>query len=182
MQYDVPIPVDGRDKTRAAVHLLRTYYALHVKRNEPAMVACGFVQGNGGGFGPSTKAYPTFDYLIWLLSSQSDWLPRSHHAYLLQGMKEWTVWPWMGKASESDYDGTHSGALWRQLHDALGCSDDSITLTDDAKLDLSDRIQHCREILRLSESVGNLTDRFVAEQVIETWLSEERKMRARRQA
>jgi hypothetical protein len=149
---------------------------------EPAMVACGFVQGNGGGVGPHTKAYPAFDHLIWLLSSRSNWLPRSHHAYLLQGMKEWTVWPWMGNASDSDYDGTHSGALWRQLHDALAGSNDSITLTNDAKLDLSDRIQHCREILGLSESVGSLTDRFVAEQVIEIWLSEERKMRARRHA
>jgi hypothetical protein len=149
---------------------------------EPAMVACGFVQGNGGGFGPHTKTYPAFDHLIWLLSSRSNWLPRSHHAYLLQGMKEWTVWPWMGKASDSNYDGTHSGALWRQLHDALDGSNDSITLTNDAKLDLSDRIQHCQEILGLSESVGSLTDRFVAEHVIEIWLSEERKMRARRQA
>jgi hypothetical protein len=88
----------------------------------------------------------------------------------------------MGKASDSDYDGTHSGALWRQLHDALDGSNEGITLTNDAKLDLSDRIQHCREILGLCESVGILSDRFMAEQVIETWLSEERKMRARRKA
>ena len=126
--------------------------------------------------------YPAFDYLVWLLSSRSDWLPRSHHAYLLQGMKEWTIWPWSGKVSDSDYDGTHSGALWRQLHDALNGSNDGITLTNDAQLDLSDRIQHSREILGLSESVGVLSDRFMAEQIIETWLSEERKMRARRQA
>jgi hypothetical protein len=87
----------------------------------------------------------------------------------------------MGKASDSDYDGAHSGALWRQLHDALDGTDDDIALTDYAKLDLGDRIQHCREILGLSESVGDLTDRFVADQVVKTWLSEERKMRARRQ-
>ncbi len=58
--------------------------------------------------------YPAFDYLVWLLSSRSDWLPRSHHAYLLQGMKEWTIWPWSGKASDSDYDDTHSG-VWQDL-------------------------------------------------------------------
>jgi hypothetical protein len=64
----------------------------------------------------------------------------------------------------------------------LFCEGLTETSCNDAKLDLSDRIQHCREILGLSESVGSLTDRFVAEQVIEIWLSEERKMRARRQA
>ena len=149
---------------------------------EPAMVACGFVQGNGSGLGPHTKAYPSFDFIVWLLSGSSDWLPRPHHAYLLRGMKEWIVWPWMGKESESEYDGIHAGALWRQLHDAVDGSKDSIMLTNDAKLDLSDRIQHCREMLELPESVESLTDRFMGEQVIETWLSEEQKLRARRQA
>ena len=149
---------------------------------EPAMVACGFVQGNGGGMGPHTKAYPSFDFILWLLSSSSDWLPRPHHAYLLQGMKEWIVWPWMGKGSESEYDGINAGALWRQLRNAADGSRDSITLTKDARMDLSDRIQHCRKMLELRESLDDLTDRFMSEQVIETWLSEKRKMRARRQA
>lgn len=147
---------------------------------EPAIVACGFVQGNGAGLGPHTKAYPAFDHLVWLFSSRSDWLPRPHHAYLLQGMKEWIVWPWMGKVSDSDYDGIYSGALWRQLHDALDDSRISVTMTLDAKSDLSDRIQHSHDILSLPESVPDLVDRFTTEQVIEAWLRREKKMRNRR--
>jgi hypothetical protein len=143
---------------------------------EPAMVACGFVQGNGGGLGPHAKAYPAFDFIVWLFSSSSDWLPRPSHAYLLQGMKEWTVWPWMGKESDSEYDSIHSGALWRQLRSALGDWKDNIMWTSDARRDLNDRIRHCRKILGLPESAESLADRFLAEQVAETWLFAKRKM------
>jgi hypothetical protein len=149
---------------------------------EPAMIACGFVQGNGAGLGPLTKTYPAFDHLVWLLSSRSDWLLRPHHAYLLKGMKEWTVWPWMGKLNDSDYDGSHSGALWQQMHNALDSSKRSITITPDARADLSDRIQHSRDVLGLPESLRDLIDRFMAEQVFETWLYKKKKMRNRRQA
>ena len=149
---------------------------------EPAMVACGFVQGNGAGLGPYTNAYPAFDHLIWLFSSGSDWLPGPHRAYLLQGMKEWGVWPWMSTARDSNYDSIHSSALWRQLRDALDSTESEISLTADARLDLSERILHTRDKLGLPESVESLIERFMEERVIETWLIEERKMRSRRQA
>ncbi len=146
---------------------------------EPAMVACGFVQGNGAGLGPHTKAYAAFEYLIWLLSRRSDWLPRLHHAYLLKGMKEWAVWPWLGESSDSDYASIHAGALGRFLHNLLDEPKHSITMTVEAQLDLRERIQYSRQILDLPESTSTLVDRFMAERVIEAWLSEESERKQR---
>jgi hypothetical protein len=91
-------------------------------------------------------------------------------------MKQWTVWPWIGEVSDSDYNGSHSGALWRQLHDALNSSKSSI-MSPDATSDLSDRIQHSCDVLGLPEPVQDLVDRFMAEQVVETWLDEKEKIK-----
>jgi len=149
---------------------------------EPAMVACGFTQGNGAGFGPAVRAYPTIDYLIWLLSSRSDWLPPLHRTYLLQGMKEWAVWQWWGESSDSDYAGEHAGALCQLLFDALDKSKRKIKMTREAESDLRERIQHARCILDLPESSSVLADKFMGEQVIEAWLFKEKKRKRRRAA
>ncbi|HEX4826343.1 MAG TPA: toll/interleukin-1 receptor domain-containing protein [Candidatus Polarisedimenticolaceae bacterium] len=53
--------------------------------------ACQFVQGDVGG--PCPKFYETFDYLIWLLSEESAWLPQAHRSMLVRGIAEWGVWP-----------------------------------------------------------------------------------------
>lgn len=57
---------------------------------DAASAACQFVQGSL--FGPSPKCYEAFDYLIWLLSDDSQWLPEPFRILLQQGMREWPVW------------------------------------------------------------------------------------------
>lgn len=57
---------------------------------EPASVACQFVQGDI--FGPKPKFFDYFEYVVWFLSSDSAWLPKKIHSFLLRGMKEWRVW------------------------------------------------------------------------------------------
>jgi len=56
----------------------------------PAHVACQFVQGKM--WGPSPRYYEHFDYLVWFLSTDSNWLPSNIHRFLLDGMKQWAVW------------------------------------------------------------------------------------------
>jgi len=144
------------------------------------LVACGFVQGHGAGFGPHTSAFGTVDYLLWLLSKKSDWLPRVHHAYLLQGMKEWAVWPWMGRESDSEYEGPQAGALWLLLMDSMRLR--RFKLTPEATADLRDRIRHARTLPGLPESTEELVSRFLAERVIEEWFSAQRRRRQRQAA
>jgi hypothetical protein len=60
------------------------------RRRSAARVACQFVQGDIGG--PTPSYYSHFDYLIWLLSNGSDWLPEDVRALLRRGMRDWDVW------------------------------------------------------------------------------------------
>ena len=49
---------------------------------------------NGRGFGESASHWHLTDYIIWLLSNDSAWLPESVRALLTKGMREWTAWDW----------------------------------------------------------------------------------------
>jgi hypothetical protein len=142
-----------------------------------ANVACGYVIGNGAGLGPHTRAYPIFDYLVWILSTKSDWLPRGHHAYLMQGMKEWAQWTWFGTETDSDYVSSDAGALFRWLS-TKGRS--SGKPSSDAAADLHGRINHSRVLLGLPESTEELVDRFSAEHVIKAWFEYGQRRRVRR--
>ena len=147
----------------------------------PSLVACGFVQGHGYmGPSPNVKAYDAIDYLVWMLSTRSEWLPPSTHAYLLRGMKEWAVWPWWGKSHNSEYVGSNDGALCSLIHEALASSRRKITLTKEAESDLHDRIAYTREILDLPECSSELVARFMGEQVIESWFLAQKELKRRR--
>ena len=57
---------------------------------DAAHAACQFVQGSL--FGPHSMFYETFDYLVWLLSEDSKWLPAPYRSFLRRGMREWAQW------------------------------------------------------------------------------------------
>ncbi|MDT8448340.1 MAG: toll/interleukin-1 receptor domain-containing protein [bacterium] len=57
---------------------------------ESDIVASQFVSGDLGG--PHVKYYRTFDYLVWLLSSDSEWLPTPIWETLIEGIKKWNTW------------------------------------------------------------------------------------------
>lgn len=44
-------------------------------------VACNFIQGEIGG--PDVRYYDIFEYLVWLLSSDSNWLPIDTHDFIV---------------------------------------------------------------------------------------------------
>jgi hypothetical protein len=55
-------------------------------------VACGFVQGNYVSGGPQVAYYPNLDYLAWLLSDESRWLPSRTREFLTEGIARWGNW------------------------------------------------------------------------------------------
>lgn len=67
--------------------------ALH-KRNltdeDEAVLACTFVQEELNG--PAVSFYETVDYLFWLLSDASVWLPEDSRTVLRKGMIAWGSW------------------------------------------------------------------------------------------
>lgn len=57
---------------------------------ESSSITCQYVNGELGG--PYIRFYEIFDYLVWFLSEDSNWLPNNIHNFLLEGMKQWAAW------------------------------------------------------------------------------------------
>ena len=146
---------------------------------QPSSVACSFVQGNGLiGPSPNVRAYDHIDYLLWLLSRRSCWLPHSTHDYLLRGMKEWAVWPWHRGSADSDYESSASGELSLWLMKSK--QPRRIVPPAVAMTDLRDRCDYARELLDLPESTDELVERFQSEDVLKAWFEAQRRHRTRR--
>jgi hypothetical protein len=144
----------------------------------PGEIACGFVQGYGGGFGPHTRAFPVMEYVVWLLSKDSAWLPPGHRAFLLRGMKEWGVWPWSEYERDS-YSGAGAGVFYSLMTSFEGRK--GFRMTPQAIADLSSRVAHAKKTLHLPEHTADLTERFLAENFIESWFAtRQRNRRAQR--
>jgi hypothetical protein len=56
----------------------------------PETVANKWLDGMGSSF--SARCYEPFDYLVWLLSDESTWLPEQTRGILLQGLRDWSQW------------------------------------------------------------------------------------------
>lgn len=58
--------------------------------HDPRDVADKWLSGKGGA--DSAKQFPYTDYIFWLLSHDSDWMPSKARETLIDGMKTWAVW------------------------------------------------------------------------------------------
>ena len=151
---------------------------------QPAHVACGFVQGNGAGLGPLVRAFDIFDYLIWLLSNQSKWLPEKHRSYLLEGMKEWGVWMQYGRQPENEAFKpiVETGKFSEQLYGALeDGSWKKFSLTNESRADLRNQISAACELLNLPESPDELVQKFLKTDCITRWFDLPWQRRQRRE-
>lgn len=137
---------------------------------EADWVACEFVQGDAVRFGPPVKYYAVIDYIAWLLSIKSSWMPQQIRQFLLVGLKEWAVWDsdWgykietMGVKLYRDY-----GALSRSLYrvDSI----ERFKLTKTAKRDLESRLEISSHLLGLPESGSALAQIFFDNEFIPAW-------------
>lgn len=129
---------------------------------EPSYIACSFVQGEIAG--PPCRVYETYDYIIWLLSEHSHWLPPTIRDLLVLGMKGWIVWLWFDLSAEykhefgvQPYEGI--GHLATSLCDCDGFS--KFILGSKAEQDLLRRTEISRQLLGLNEPAHVLADRFL---------------------
>jgi hypothetical protein len=145
---------------------------------KPAMVACQFVQGDIGG--PPCRLYPHFDYVIWLLSVDSAWLPSGIRSTLLQGMKEWAMWLWL------EYWSVEELALGFKEYSGMGALSNALYTRKVRKSsglkgaeleDVRSRVAISKSLLALPETVEQLVDQFIAKDFVGEYI----KANARRQ-
>jgi hypothetical protein len=136
-----------------------------------SLIACNFVQGDING--PSVTTFESFDYIPWLLSDMSSWMPPEVRHRLLEGIGEWGVWPWVGLRvprigtdfvfEEKDF----TGAFVRALHQAKSL--DSLEIVGPARGDLQDRIQISVDLLGLPETPDELLDALLRSPILDAY-------------
>jgi hypothetical protein len=132
---------------------------------DSAEVACDFFHGYGALFGPSASYYELPEYLAWLLSDTSEFLPDAIRSVLTVGMARWGVWPWseyeLNPLDEFGYERADSdGHLKRELVAA-----DSVAAfrpTAEAVADAIHRMSFSAGLLGLPESGDQLAERLLA--------------------
>jgi TIR domain len=113
-----------------------------------ASVACHYVQGTL--LGPKPKFYRIFDYLVWFLSADSEWLPRPVRELLRRGMREWTVW-------NTDYNGERpfSQQLWKAQERGV------FEFTPQSRKDLLALVRDSLAALGLSDNPRDIMKLFI---------------------
>jgi len=131
--------------------------------NKPSHVACTFTQGELMWLSP--KYYEIIDYIIWLLSSNSSWLPEKIKEYLLTGYEDWGVWTWTdyGKFSVDSLENNSTGKLLSAIynHDKK-----KLTLTKAVKEDILTRFEYTKNLLELKDSPELLVEKFLERKFI----------------
>ncbi|WGI31229.1 toll/interleukin-1 receptor domain-containing protein [Mycolicibacterium aubagnense] len=129
-------------------------------------IACGFVQGNYVSNGPPMRFYEDPEYIAWLLSERSTFLPERVRAVLTAGMAEWGVWPWNEwelNRLEQDFGygrGGSDGQLERELLEAK--SPEDFRPSAEAVADAVHRMAFSAWLLDLPESGSELASRLLA--------------------
>ncbi|MEI9997710.1 MAG: hypothetical protein WDO13_00300 [Verrucomicrobiota bacterium] len=111
---------------------------------------------------------------MWLLSKQSNWMPKKQRSYLLQGMKDWGAWIQYGERPRNPafVPNLENGKLVEGLFDALDNGGwKKFRMTPSVLMDLKNRISASKELLKLPESTELLVQTFLRADCIKSWFS-----------
>ena len=138
---------------------------------QPSSIACQFIQGEM--WGPHPRYYDHFEYLVWLLSSDSSWLPENIQHFLIEGMKEWNVW------HSSAIGGSKNGAsqFVSALYEAKSFKSFKFSLS--SRKALHDWIEISLQNLGLSDNPAYILDSFVRAGFIEAFYHDRKRRRSR---
>lgn len=141
---------------------------------DAAHVACGFVQGDAVSSGPPVLYYSHFDYLAWLLSDTSLWLPSEIRAFLTKGMAEWGVWIWDTRDPRAERDfGLEREEFSGAFGEALNRARELRTFRPTAKVrrDLVHRLNFSARLLQLPETGEDLATRVLAPDFLDAYFN-----------
>jgi hypothetical protein len=151
---------------------------------EAPLIACGFVQGYSVANGPPVMYYSHIDYVAWLLSNESKWLPASIRDFLTRGMAGWGVWPWYSTERRAIEDfgfepGFFTGAFAAALDGFRTRS--AFRPSTDALQDLEHRLAFSSSLLHLSENGAELSARMLDSDFLDIYYADKAAQRKRRQ-
>lgn len=138
-------------------------------RYEADHVACGFVQGNYVANGPPVMYYCHIDYVAWLLSDESLWLPTEIRKVLTRGMAEWGVWPWSPHERRAielfGFENSNFTGKFAKALDGAGTGREFTPVTE-AYRDLVHRLGFSAQLLQLPEDGESLAGRLLNQDFI----------------
>ena len=143
-----------------------------ITKADPASAACNFVQGQI--FGPQCKYYDHFDYLIWILSSQSRWLPEAHRNLLTQGMADWAVWNF-------DMKGNPEKDAFQEWLLGLAPTKSKIIIPDFAKEILNLEISNSLETIGATDNETEVFEAFESQRVLNAFANRIDRVKRKRQ-
>ncbi len=137
---------------------------------DAASVACHYVQGTL--FGPKPQFYRHFDYLVWFLSADSQWLSHRVRELLQRGMCEWSVWPSVdaGDVGERPF----FRELWKARERGV------FEFTRQSKEDLLALLRESLSTLELSDDSREILQSFLSLGYIEYYVENRTARRRRR--
>lgn len=148
-----------------------------ITEKQAAVIACEFVQGELGG--PPCKLYETIDYIFWVLSDASRWMPDRIRQILADGFKEWTTWSWDRYPASYEEFGLEAYPFMGELQRAVFESKRSaLKPTKKVLADIAARADGSVQLLGLPERPEVLAQRFLDAQFIEHFIQRERKRKS----
>jgi hypothetical protein len=106
-------------------------------------------------FAPKVEGFEPFEYVVWLLSDHSTWLPENVREVLISGTIDWPGWM-NGKRFVDSYDG--KGLFHALLHTR---SPRTFKFTKHIRASLDSLVEEALRALGLQADVGTISDAFI---------------------
>jgi hypothetical protein len=120
----------------------------------PETVANKWLDGMGSSF--SARCYEQIDYLVWLLSDESIWLPKEIRDVLLRGMRDWSQW-----ARPELAFGEKKNAFMAKLFKAHEKKRKTFQYDASARAALQELIENSLAALRIKGSAEVIVGKFI---------------------
>jgi hypothetical protein len=133
-------------------------------------VAHFFIQGEM--FAPKATRYEIFEYIVWLLSNESGWLPVKHRECLISGAIDWPVWPGASGDGYSD-----DNEFLNRLNKAKSLK--SFRFTKQVRAGLQEMIATALGVLQIGDDPRQIANEFIERRFVEGYykMLEERRTR-----
>jgi hypothetical protein len=128
---------------------------------------------SGQMFAPKVEGYEQFEYIVWLLSDHSGWLPKNIREILISGSVEWSVWAGGNRIGHT-YD--EKGLLHALLHR----SRNQFKFTKSLRASLEKMVDDALTVLGLQSDVQAIADAFIKAGYVEGYYKMDMARRSRR--